>query len=116
MAISHQQVMDQVHSEGIDTNIRILCRLGLRGVTPFWIINESVYGLLSIPYTFLPDVQPPLIPIVDSYFSLTIPRVTRDLNGVTFQCAIYSENGVIFGQITRIRVIPSKFINNYRGA
>lgn len=94
--------------EGVSTNINIQCNLGRQGVAPFWIINGSVYELFSIPVTFLPLVTP--IPMVESYSALTIPMVTVDLNETTFQCALFSENGVIFGRITRIIVIPSKYL------
>lgn len=105
---SQQQIIDQVAVEGLSTNINIQCSLGRQGVAPFWIINGSVHELFGIPSTFLPEITPAVIPIVDSYTALTIPVVTRELNDVTFQCGIFSDNGVIMGAITRIVVVPSK--------
>ena len=106
--LSHQQ-QEQVAVDRVSANINIPCNLGRRGAKPFWIIDEFVYELFSIPYAFRPDVNPPLIPVANTYSSLRIPLVTRDFNGTTFQCAINTENGVIFGRITIIRVMPSKF-------
>lgn len=93
--------------DGVST-IKIQCILGRGRTKPFWIINGSVYELFSIPYSFLPEVTPPVIPVADNYSSLIIPLATADLNGVTFQCAIFHENGAIFGNITKITVTPGE--------
>ena len=108
-ALSYQQ-QEQVAVDRQSANISIPCNLGLQGTKPFWIINGFVYDVFSIPYAF------PAIPVVKSYSSLTIPLVTTDFNGTTFQCAINTENGVIFGRSTRIKVVSSTFRVKSRGA
>lgn len=108
-----QQQTEQQAVAGISTNINIECNLGRKNETPFWIIDGTVYELFSIPTTFLPDVSPAVIPVVESYSGLTIPLATVELDETTFQCAIFSDSGVVMGSDnTVLRILPSKYGNS----
>ena len=98
--------MDQVAVAGISRNINIQCNLGRQETAPFWIINGSILELFSIPQTFLPGTML----VVNGFAGLTIPVVTTDLDGVTFQCGTYNEDGmIVLGSGTRLIVLPSKY-------
>ena len=100
--------VDQIAVAGVSTNIGIQCELARQDEAPFWMINGSIYELFSIPHSFLSNGVP-VIPTVNSFARLTIPRVTTDLNGTVFQCGLFGNNGVILdGQRTRL-VIRSKW-------
>jgi hypothetical protein len=88
--------------EGTSTNIFIPCTLN-QNAAPFWIINGSVYDFLSIPQTFLSGA----IPAVNSFNGIVLPQVTLQLNGVTFVCATFREDGTrVLGGGTRLIVHP----------
>lgn len=102
MLTSQQQILEQEATEGVSTNIFIPCNLH-QDVAPYWIINGLVYELFGIPQSFPFG----LIPAVDSFTGLLIPTVTLDLDGVTFQCASFNENGMrILGTGTRLIIHP----------
>lgn len=104
--LSQQEVNNQTAVAGISTNINIGCNLNRQQAAPFWRINNTVYELFSISCTFLPAG---VIPVVDSYSGLTIPRPIVDLDGVIFQCALFGEDRMIYGTKTRLIVFPSEF-------
>ena len=84
--------------EGVSSNIIIPCSLGRGEEAPFWIINDIVYELFSVPQYL----------IVESFSELTIRVVILDLNNTIFQCALYDENGVVhFGNAIKLTVEPS---------
>ena len=99
-------MIEQAGVAGISTNVNIECNLGRQEAAPFWQINGTVYELFSISCAFFFGV----IPVVNSYSSLTIPRLTVELNGIDFQCIVFSEDRVIYATKTRLRVIPSELV------
>jgi hypothetical protein len=110
--VSQQQVIEQVAVAGVSTNVIIPCNLGLQNRTPFWYINGSVHELFSIPHSFLSDVTPAVIPVVESYAALDIPIVTLQLDGTTFQCAVFSRNDLVMGLTTRLTVVNFPQLGN----
>lgn len=111
--LSSQQLL-QTAVAGVSANIAILCNVGQQDETPFWYINGSVYELFSIPRRFLSGVTPAVIPAVDSYSALTIAAVTRELNGITFRCAVFNENGIVvlgIGSMLNV-VVQSKLLHS----
>jgi hypothetical protein len=103
IALSYQQqFVDVVTIEGSSINVFIPCTLDLY-VAPFWIINGSVYDFLSIPRTFLSGA----IPAVNSFVGIVLPQVNLELDGVTFVCATFREDGTrVLGGGTRLIVHP----------
>ena len=106
---TNQQIVDQFAVAGVSTNIDIICDVGSQDETPLWYINGSVYELFSIPRSFHPEVTPalipvPVIPIVDSYTTLQLPVVFKELTWTTFQCAVFRRNGKVLGVFTRLNV------------
>jgi hypothetical protein len=104
VALSQQQIAEQVAVERLSRNINIECALRL-DVAPFWIINGSVYELFSIPQNFMRGT----IPEVNSFAVLVIPQVFLNLTGLLFQCASFSDDGTMtLGAASRLVVIQSK--------
>ena len=64
--------------EGVSDNVMILCDLHLQMAAPFWRINNRVYDIFHVPAYFK----------VESYRTLTIPKVSRSFNNYTFQCIL----------------------------
>ena len=105
-------MIEQAGVAGISTNVNIECSLGRQEAAPFWQINGTVYELFSISCAFFFGV----IPVVNSYSSLTIPRLTVELNGTDFQCIVFSEDRVIYATKTRLRVFPSELVEHTNNA
>lgn len=81
-------------------NVAIRCNLQ-REQSPFWIINGSVFGLLTI------SSELPYISIVNSYLQLDIPFITRDINSTNLQCASFDDKGIIHGNSVDL-IVSSK--------
>ena len=101
---------------GLSTNINIQCNLNRQAAPPLWLINGTAYELFSIPFQF----QPGIIPEVNGYSALTIPKVSSSLDNLYFQCIVASANGVVNGSITRLIVVdggledpPPAQVNNF---
>ena len=81
----------------------IPCGFGRLDEAPFWIINDAVYELFSVPRHF------PFIPAVTTYSFLTVPIAYRSLDGYTFQCSTFRGDEMELGMISTIRVIPGEW-------
>ena len=104
------KVRSEIHRiqevEGISRDIQVLCMNNIDSCSGgfFWIIADSVYGLLHLPKEFV-------VCSIEQYCNLndlSIPVIMREMNGFTFQCASidYSSYTDRLGTRTELTVIP----------
>ena len=90
---------------GISRDILVLCRNNNNSCSGarFWIITGAVYGLLHLPEEFVVCSSRQSC----NHNDLSIPVITRELNGSTFQCAQvdYYTATEHLGGITQLTVV-----------
>lgn len=101
-----------VEVDRISTNIPINCfeRGEIPGVLNigglFWIINNSVYGVLHVPRVFTVCSER-----MCDLKTLVIPLALREMNGSRFQCVYisYQRHISILGRYTDLTVVTAPF-------